>query len=326
MEALLIPWVLLLLVLIVAVCLIRKWWKVGATIAIVLLLANWHWNVFSLGFNSLDKLKDSDCLRVMTWNISCADTTEIKDVNSLFAVIREQNPDVVFITEYGRDLYPMVDSLLCSSFPYRGSIENWRSWSDFYSRLPIDTCYMVETENNGCVMSHEVSFAGSRVRLYCVHLQSTNLVNNESFYPDSIQDRGSAMHYLDNYKTAAEIRGHQAKQTIDDFDDTPTIVMGDMNDVCGSPCMKVFESAGLRDAWWEGGFGYGATIHKPLAYRIDYVMYSEGFSRFAGSWFDRLTNRWFQKVSGGLKLKGIKKVSSKGLSDHDALVADFEIE
>lgn len=55
MEALLIPWVLLLLVLLVAFCLIRKWWKVGAAIAIILLLANWHWNVFSLGFNLLDK-------------------------------------------------------------------------------------------------------------------------------------------------------------------------------------------------------------------------------------------------------------------------------
>lgn len=326
MEALLIPWVLLLLVLIIAVCLFKKWWKASVAIVLVLLLANWHWNVFSFGFNSLDKQKGFDCLRVLTWNISYADSTGTDDVEGLISTILEQEADVVFLTEYGRDLYPVIDSLLCSSFPYRGTIDNWSSWSDFYSRLPIDTCYMVETESNGCVMSHEISFAGSRIRLYCVHLQSTNLVNNESFYPDSIQDKGSAMRYLENYKTAAEIRGRQAKQIIEDFVDVPIIVMGDMNDVCGSPCMKVFADAGLRDAWWDGGFGYGATIHKPLAYRIDHVLYSEGFSRFAGSWFDRLTNRWFQKVSGGLKLKGIKKVSSKGLSDHDALVADFEIE
>lgn len=302
MEALLIPWVLLLLVLLVAFCLIKKWWRASTAITIILLIANCHWQVFSFGFNSLDTQKDPDCQRVMTWNISCADTTETKDVNSLVELIKEQAPDVVFITEYGRDLYPRVDSLLRCSFPYKGRIENWRSWSDFYSRLPIDTCYMVETENNGCVMSYDVRFTESRIRLYCVHLQSTNLVNNESFYPDSIQDKVSAMRYLENYKTAAEIRGHQAKQTIDDFDDTPTIVMGDMNDVCGSPCMKVFESAGLRDTWWDGGFGYGATIHEPVLYRIDHVMYGIG-----------------------LELKGIKKVSSKGLSDHDALVADFTL-
>lgn len=72
---------------------------------------------------------------------------------------------------------------------------------------------------------------------------------------------------------------------------------------CGSPCMKVFAEAGLRDAWWESGLGYGATIHEPLPYRIDHLMYGNG-----------------------LKLKGIEKVCSKGLSDHDALVAEFEID
>lgn len=39
--------------------------------------------------------------------------------------------------------------------------------------------------------------------------------------------------------------------------------MGDFNDVVGSPCMKVFAEADLRDAWWEGGFDMGQryTIH-----------------------------------------------------------------
>lgn len=45
------------------------------------------------------------------------------------------------------------------------------------------------------------------------------------------------------------------------------------------------------------------------------MLYSGGSSRFDGS-----------RGSKGFKLIGIKKVSSKGLSDHDALVADFEIE
>ena len=78
--------------------------------------------------------------------------------------------------------------------------------------------------------------------------------------------------------------------------------MGDFNDVYGSPVMDFFEDAGLKNAWWEGGFGYGATFHNPLPYRIDHILYSNY-----------------------LNLKGIKKISAEGLSDHDALVADFEI-
>lgn len=137
-------------------------------------------------------------------------------------------------------------------------------------------------------------------------------MNGGVLYPDSIQDKEGVLQYLRNYETAAEIRRGQAEQVVGDFDEVPTIVMGDMNDVAGSPCMRVLEDAGLKEAWWEGGFGYGATIHRPLPYRIDHVMYGVPRSKF-------------QEVSGGFKLKGIRKVDAKGLSDHDALVAEFEV-
>lgn len=80
----------------------------------------------------------------------------------------------------------------------------------------------------------------------------------------------------------------------------PTIVMGDFNDVPGSPTLNILERAGLKDAWWEGGCGYGATIHHPLPYRIDHILHNDG-----------------------LKLKSIKKIVTQDLSDHDALVARF---
>ena len=80
----------------------------------------------------------------------------------------------------------------------------------------------------------------------------------------------------------------------------PIIVLGDMNDVGGSKTIRLIKSSGLKDAWWEGGFGYGATIHKPLPYRIDHIFYSNE-----------------------LKLNRVKVVSSEGLSDHDAVFAEF---
>lgn len=75
-----------------------------------------------------------------------------------------------------------------------------------------------------------------------------------------------------------------------------------MNDVSGSPAMNALRKAGFKDAWWKGGFGYGATIHDPLPFRIDHVLYNDG-----------------------LRLKAIKKISSNGWSDHDALYAVFEV-
>ena len=169
-----------------------------------------------------------------------------------------------------------------------------------------------ETDTGGTYQSDTPGTFHSAAIIYCLHLQSNNLVNGDTFYPDSIADRGGIMRYLDNYKAASEIRREQAELIVSDLSSDPSIVMGDMNDVCGSPCMKVFAEAGLRDAWWEGGLGYGATIHSPLPYRIDHVLY--GVPSFKG----------FQ-VPSGFNLKGIKKVSANGLSDHDALVADFKI-
>lgn len=78
------------------------------------------------------------------------------------------------------------------------------------------------------------------------------------------------------------------------------IIMGDFNDVSGSKPLNILEDAGFKDAWWDGGFGYGATIHHPLPFRIDHIMYNDG-----------------------VELVEIKKVDSNGLSDHDALVATF---
>lgn len=78
--------------------------------------------------------------------------------------------------------------------------------------------------------------------------------------------------------------------------------MGDLNDVCGSKAVRNLEDAGLKDAWKNGGFGYGATIHKPFPYRIDHIMYSDK-----------------------LRLLNIRVIDSEDQSDHDALYTEFEI-
>ena len=81
-----------------------------------------------------------------------------------------------------------------------------------------------------------------------------------------------------------------------------SFILGDMNDICGSRPLRVFKRAGFIDAWAEAGFGYGATIHKPLPYRIDHIF-----------------------VQKGMRVTEIKKISANGLSDHDALVATLQV-
>lgn len=84
----------------------------------------------------------------------------------------------------------------------------------------------------------------------------------------------------------------------------PAIVMGDMNDISGSYTLGRIESAGLTDAWWKGGFGYGTTYHDHgLRLRLDHILYDE----------ERLT------------LSDVKVIDTDA-SDHNAFVGGFRIE
>ena len=78
--------------------------------------------------------------------------------------------------------------------------------------------------------------------------------------------------------------------------------MGDMNDFNHSAPMDSLKDVGMRNAWWEGGFGYGATYHEGwLRLRIDHIYYNDKLS-----------------------LKGVKVINTD-LSDHNILIADFSI-
>jgi len=80
--------------------------------------------------------------------------------------------------------------------------------------------------------------------------------------------------------------------------------MGDMNDVSVSPAIKKIRSAGLNDAWWDGGFGYGSTYHNSgFRLRIDHILYN----------------------AQRLKLKNVDVVGEKEWSDHRAVVAGFDL-
>lgn len=304
MRMLFAPWVLLMLLGCLVLCLFKKWYKASLIVCILGLFLNWYWNVFSFGCDLLKGHKGVEHCRVMSWNISCSkQTSDEKEVDNILEAILNQDADVVFLTEYHEKLYPEIDSVMSAHYEYKGDIANRRSFGDVYSHVPIDTCMRIGVSKDSFLFRYDVRCVKGSLPLYCVHMQSNNLVNGGSFYPDSIKGKSGIKRYLENYRIAAEIRKNQADLIVNDISDAPCIVMGDMNDVSGSPALKTLERAGLKNAWWKGGFGYGATLHKPLPYRIDHIYYSDG-----------------------LKLQRIRRVKSHGLSDHDALVADFVLE
>jgi endonuclease/exonuclease/phosphatase (EEP) superfamily protein YafD len=98
-------------------------------------------------------------------------------------------------------------------------------------------------------------------------------------------------------------RKHEADAIYESIKDEkfPVIVMGDLNDISGSYAVERIKEAGLKDAWWKRGFGYGATFHDEwLRLRLDHILYQD----------DKLDLQYV-------------KVIESNLSDHNALVAGF---
>lgn len=173
--------------------------------------------MFAFGFGSLPDEKEEGVLRVMAWNISCADSTGTDDVDRLLSAILEQDADVVFVTEYSRKAKPEIDSVLCIRYPYKDDYPVWVMWGQVYSRVPKDSCMRIGGEEDGSLFRFDVRLSGAKIPIYCLHLQSNNIIDGGMFYPDSIADRGGIMRYLDNYKTASEIRREQAELIVRTF-------------------------------------------------------------------------------------------------------------
>lgn len=117
---------------------------------------------------------------------------------------------MVFLTEYSRNATPEIETLLSIHYPYKDDYPVWVMWGQVYSRVPIDSCMRIGGEEDGYLFRFDVRFSDVKLPIYCLHLQSNNIIDGEQFYPDSIADRGGIMRYLDHYKAASEIRREQA--------------------------------------------------------------------------------------------------------------------
>ena len=176
----------------------------------------------------------------------------------------------------------------------------------FYSRYPVTGLRVIKSgeDQQSMFITGLLRLRGMSIQLYGCHLASNNYYpDKRRLIVDSLNSIEALKDYYNNIRFASKLREHEANNISEEVRklSVPVVLMGDLNDVSGSACLNALKDAGLKDAWWEGGMGYGATISRPLPYRIDHVMYTDG-----------------------IKLKMIKVIDSEGLSDHDALFAQFE--
>ena len=260
----------------------RNWLLVSGT-CFSLFFINWLLESIPIRFAS-DTPSHND-FSVLCYNVKCSDEGYQENQIGIANEIIAESPDVVFLCEFNRSVSKDLDSLMTQ----RGGYKSYcRSGSNciFYSRFDIDSIVGIDSGtskgkkalNN---MVHVMTEKG-KVTIVGCHLSSSR----KDFW-GGIKNRA---------KEADSIYQSIKEET------NPVIVMGDMNDVSGSYAINKLKKAELKDAWWEGGCGYGATFHAALLrLRIDHILYD----------YDRL------------KLVDVKVLESD-LSDHNALMARFK--
>lgn len=293
MTILFLPWLLSLLLVVAVGFAVRRWWRTAGILVLTALLLNWWGHVVPLNYAAIqhnDTVQNR--IKVLTWNIHAAEYDSIK-IETLCNMILEQDADVVFLAE---DFYACCDKIgarLKPLYPYT-SHDHCNDSHYFYSKYPLKQWNWIakDVDSRSVIIKSCVEKDGTDIDLYGCHLSSNNY--GEGSYAKKISQ-------------AQQLREAEIQVICDSLKSSsnPCLCIGDMNDIAGSSTLGILQDIGFRDAWWEGGCGYGATIHKPLPYRIDHILYRSG--------------------SRSLKLLDIARIDSKGLSDHDAMVATFEI-
>lgn len=310
--ALLAPWMSLALILAASGLLIFKKYRLVCLCSLLLIAVNASYHCFTIRNNRNDYNDSATTFNVLSFNCSLPGTREAvhSKRSDIIELITAFSPDVVFLTE---DFVYNDDSIwyrIQSDYPYRiDSIST--VGNQIYSKYPIqiDTLIYKKDASYG-ITTCKIPFQGVVFYLIGVHLSSNNYNDKmEYITPDKLRTIAQLKSYLKNLTILSKVREGASEHIaclIDSVKQTngivPIVTMGDFNDVYGSPALNTLIRAGLKDSWWDRGFGYGATTHKPLPFRIDHILYSEK-----------------------LKLESINKIDSKGISDHDALFARFSV-
>ena len=263
----------------------------GLLLCIIVAL-NAYTECFAFGCVNKDTKSD---IKVMCFNVHLLNDSSEARACCISNIIVEEDPDFVFLTEYYGSSSDSLLNAMLAHYPYYDKSNRWdNNCGDvFFSRWSIDTTENIKPRlSYGSMYRVQLSHEKDTLAIYCCHL-SSNLLD---FSPNK----------WDALKKGYEERAKEADILYDALthEKYPAIVMGDMNDISGSYTLRRIESAGLTDAWWKGGFGYGTTYHDHgLRLRLDHILYNE----------DRL------------HLTDVKVIDTDA-SDHNALVGGFRIE
>jgi endonuclease/exonuclease/phosphatase family metal-dependent hydrolase len=323
------PYILLTLIIFFFCWLFTK--KIWMLISLLAIAFSWRavQNIFPINFsNTFKSTKNSQHIRVMSWNVEHFDILEHKThpekKREMIDLINEYQPDVACFQEMvAGDDDKSINYLgdFKRRLHFTGYFYSYENRLDFdqahhfgiitFSRFPIINKQTISTapHNYNSIFQYvDVIANNDTVRIFNIHLQSlkfspTNLnyLNNPGTNTDTALTQSKNI--ISKLKRGFLNRSTQAEKVREEINKSPypVIVCGDFNDVPNSYAYSKIGD-GLKNAFVEKGFGFGRTFsgYSPTL-RIDNIFIDNIFtiSQFARN--------------------------TKNLSDHFPILADVSL-
>lgn len=306
MSALTVPYIFEVLAVIAIILLIFRRWKLAIPFAIAAIFVNIASETFPMHFSHFfQQEKENGDLRIMTFNIHSNDSCFDSCYQDIADVIIKSGSDIVLLNEAleSRENSNRFDSLLMSHFLY-STKDSFSSKSNvFYSMVPVTSFQILQTTELNYFPFAKFSINGQEISFLGCHLNSNNYLEDKTrLEVDSIRTRAEAK----EYKGAVQVGYSKRRLEVDSIcrflpkncDLQNLVILGDMNDICGSYTLRTLESLGLKDAWWNKGFGIGCTRDvRFLHFRLDHIL-----------------------VGNNFEIKDVKVPDTGELSDHEPVV------
>lgn len=328
MFFILVPWLVVFLFGLGILLFVFKKWKFGTAILVIGIFLNVYTEAVPVNLFSTNEEGE---LKVMCYNIDGFSEPFKKDtafVDSMAQMILKEDPDVLVLEEFINGYCRRLDSLLRNNYSFSEVLSKGTP-NAVYCKYPLsdkmelflDSASIMNegleqaakldsnrtTESERLVLGVTVNKRKQKLRVIACHLASNQYDITRRNMSDTIEWWKGIPEYRLSYQSGSLARETEIQYTQKEIEKykkqgMPVIVCGDMNDVSGSKTLRMLQSTGLKNAWWEKGRGFGFTYHGHhfMNFRIDHILHTED-----------------------IKVKSIKKIDQH-FSDHDPVIASFD--
>jgi endonuclease/exonuclease/phosphatase family metal-dependent hydrolase len=247
--------------------------------------------------------KSGDMIRVMTYNVHDFESftfgTRVSTFSDILKIVDTGQPDIMCFEEFYNDKFATgpkhhISDSLCAVlntdqyFVAAFSRNNGGLFGlSIFSKYPIiDHGFIRLSRNhsdNQCIFI-DVKGPAKTFRVYCVHLQSISLEQEDYKYLDSVAEKGKTdlhsskriggklkLAFIKRSEQVFLVKQHALQCTY------PYIIAGDFNDTPSSFAVNQM-AKGIKNAFTEKGFGLGKTYNGDFPnFQIDYIMASPQF-------------------------------------------------